>query len=458
VAANAPHPVDVTPVWGVPLPARPPAGEHPGRTGRPRADDLSRPAGPSRLRHRSVLVIGADAAFTGPAVTSPAAELAGHLAARAGAVTLLTGVPRLPGGRPEPRYRFGFTFREEPPGPAAPSVTRLRHRLPRRRTPSGRLIGEVSFASRGALASVGEPPDLVVAVTPGPGGAVAGARIAHRHGVPLLVVVHDLLGADPGRSAVALGRLERQALGRAARVAVTSETLRAAVRAYGVPADRVVVLPHATPPGPVVDQLTARRRGGWRTGAFLVAVPDPLSREQDLGVVLDAARRLGPRTELLLLARAGETEPLVERVGGHPRVHVVDTADERSRTLALAAADVLVVGEEPHPARPGRLPDVREGAVPGVLLECFRSGRPVVAAVDAAGPSAREITLSRGAGILVRPGDADLLTRAVAELRSDPRLRTVMGGAGLLHARHRLDRAAALLAVDALVDALCLDG
>jgi colanic acid biosynthesis glycosyl transferase WcaI len=441
MAANVLHQADarvtVAPVAVVPAPAR-----------RLVRDD---PAG--RLRHRRVLVVGADGASVGPAGTSPATGLAEHLATRAAGVTLLTDVPRQPDGSPDPRYRFGLTFREESACPASPSVTRVRHGVPRRRGEGWRALGELSFAAQGALVPLGEPPDLVVAVTPGPGGALAGARIARRHGVPLLVVVHDLLGGDPGRAAGTLARLERRALGRATRVAVASDFLHAAVRAYGVPADRVAVLPHVTPSGPQVDRLTARRRIGLRPGEFLVAVPDPLSPGQDLNAVLDAGRAAGPRAEVVLLARAGEFRALVHQVGGHPRVRVVD-GDGPARALALAAADVLVVGEEPR----GALPGTPASGSPGALMECFRAGRPVIAAVDASGPSAWAITLSSGAGLVVRRGDPAVLARAIGELRADDGLRAAMGAAGRAYADHRVDRSAALCAVDALVEGLCLAG
>ena len=406
------------------------------------ADLRRRPTGrPDRLRHRTVLVVGSDGAFAGPAVTSPVAGLATHLAARAGAVTLLTGLSLRPDGRADRRYRFGLTFRETPRGPASPHVTRLRHDVAGGRTPTARLAGDLVFAARCLLTPLGGSPDLVVAVTPGPGGALAAARLAGRHGVPLLVVVQDLLGGDPGRAASTLTRLERAALNRATRVAVVSEPLWGAVRDLGVPPDRIVLLPQVTEPAPVVDRLTARRRCGWRQGSFLVAVPDPLSPTLDLATVLEAGRRLGPRAELVLLAPAGDAGRLTDRVGGRPRVHVAEAGDAPARSLVLAAADVLVVGDERR-------------AAPRGLMECFRAGRPVVAAVAADGAAAHELTLSRGAGIVVRPGEPGLLAGAIGELRRDEALRTAMGGAGRLHAHHLLDRGAALLALDALVDAL----
>jgi glycosyltransferase involved in cell wall biosynthesis len=324
-------------------------------------------------------------------------------------------------------------------------VTRLRHHAPRHR--SGGLRGDLGFLARALAAPPAEPPDLVVALLPGAGAAVAAARLAHRYAVPLLLVVEGLDGLQPGRSRSATARLEGSALRRATRVAVSEGHLTSAVVAHGVPAERVAVLPEVAEPAPAIDRLTARRLTGWHAGTFIVAVPDCSGADGGLAPALDAVPALDGRAELVLVAAPGQAAALAARVGDRPHVHVADPADASARALALAAADVLLVGS----------PRRRFPSGPDVLLDCFRAGRPVVAAVDGASPVAREIARSRGAGLVVAPGDPAVLADAVGALRADETLRAAMGEAGRTHAHHRIDRAASLLALDALVDGLCPD-
>jgi len=359
-----------------------------------------------------VLVVGEDGAFAEPGVATTATALGRYLARTA--------------------------------DPAGPGGVRV---LARPRPGRGPLPRGAAFTVRILTARHRDPPDVVVAVVPGAAGALAAALVARRHAARLLLVVHDLPAGDPGRRARRRARRERYALRRADRVAVGSAVLAAAVRALGVPADRITVVPGLAGPARVVDRATARRRTGHPAAGFVVTAPaparDPSAGFPGLETVLAAAARWRPHTELVLLAAPGQAGPIAARAAGLPGVRVTDPADDDARALVLAAADVLLVGG-PGPA----------GAPPDLLLECFRAGRPVVAAVGAAGPGAHEITLSRGAGLVVRPGDPQVMADAVRALRADPALRRAMGGAARGYARAALDGPSPLGGLAALVDAL----
>jgi glycosyltransferase involved in cell wall biosynthesis len=123
--------------------------------------------------------------------------------------------------------------------------------------------------------------------------------------------------------------------------------------------------------------------------------------------------------------------------------------DDTARPLALAAADLLLVSEQPTACD---LP------LPSQLTSYLAAGRPVLASVAPGGATAAELGRTRGAGLVVRPGDADLLARSIVELRADEPLRTAMGTAGWRYAHTRLDQDASMLHLDTIVDRLVGSG
>jgi hypothetical protein len=171
-------------------------------------------SGPNRLRNRHVLIVGGDSNPVRAGTAPSAAELGEHLATRAKSVSVLT----------EPAHFWHDVL------------------LGQGATP--RAIYELTVMTTTWLARHRRRADLVIAVTPAPGSAVA-ARIAQRHDAPLLVLAEPVAGAVTENSGLTR-RLERYALHRAERVVVISETARTAVAGYGVPRHRISVIPDST--------------------------------------------------------------------------------------------------------------------------------------------------------------------------------------------------------------------
>jgi colanic acid biosynthesis glycosyl transferase WcaI len=182
--------------------------------------------------------------------------LAHHLARHAASVTVLTGLPHYQDDKAPAAQHSRLNTREiahqEPISevPVGLVVRRLRHTTPSRQAPLTQACYEMTCMTSGWAQGLQPAPSLVVAITPSLSGAVAGARLAERHGARLLVVVQDLMaraairrGAPRGsRTMAATAALERFALRRADRVAVASDSFRPEVENYGVPPDRVSVL------------------------------------------------------------------------------------------------------------------------------------------------------------------------------------------------------------------------
>jgi hypothetical protein len=101
----------------------------------------------------------------------------------------------------------------------------------------------------------------------------------------------------------------------------------------------------------------------------------------------------------------------------------------------VPAADILLVNE-----RPG----VAQMAVPSKLTSYFTSGKPILAATDAVGLTAQEITAS-GAGVRVPADRPDLLLSEAVRLGTDRAFAAELGEAGRRYS-------AAVLSADTALD------
>jgi glycosyltransferase involved in cell wall biosynthesis len=215
-----------------------------------------------------------------------------------------------------------------------------------------------------------------------------------------------------------------------------------------VPLGRIAVLPHRSVSTSRADRLTARRILGWRAGRFVVAVGGPPDMQPDLDTVIGTARALRGEAEVVVVAGGPLADEVAARASGVTNLHVTAPAGAEYRGLVLAAADLVLVTEDPY---------LGARSLPSALTAYFAAGRPVLAAVDPDGPTATRIARSSGAGLVVRPGDPALLADAVRQLRADEVLRAAMGRAGISHTHQQLDRRTSMLALDALIDGLCSD-
>ena len=436
------------------------AGRHVLVPSQPRAESALTVSGARALAGRHVLVVGINYAPEPTGVAPYTTGMARHLAALAARVTVLTGIPHYPAWNVPPGYRNRLRRKEfdsldgAPPGvDPGVHVVRHRHHVPGRQGALRRGLYEGSFLANVSRTRLDRAPDLVIGVTPSLGGAVAAARFAERHDVPLLLVVQDLMASAAGQSGIAGGgrvagltaKAEGWALGRATRVAVVSESFRAPLRLYGVPPERIDVLPNWLHIDPVdVDLPTARRRLGWPERSFLAVHTGNMGLKQDLGNVVEAARALRQNAgvEVVLVGDGSQRAALGRLAGDVPNLRFVDPVGDADYPLVLAAADVLLVNE-----RPG----VRDMSLPSKLTSYLGAGRPIVAAVEPQGATARELHRTRGAALTVPPGKPWALAAAVASLVGEEQRSAAMGAAGRVYAEGSLGRAAAMARLDAVI-------
>ncbi|WP_435878586.1 glycosyltransferase [Streptomyces halstedii] len=405
-----------------------------------------RPPGHRPWENRRLLVVSTNYAPEVTGIGPYATQLAEHWAASGAVTDVLAGMPHYPAWRVDERYR-GVWRREE--SRQGVTVHRRRHYVPPRQSALRRAVFEASVLVHGLLAPPPGRPDAVVSQMPSLAGGVLGARIARRHGVPHLPVVQDLMGAAAaqsgirggGRAASAAGAAERYALRDAALVGVIHESFVPGVRALGVDAGRIRVVPNwSHVPGPSADRAATRARLGWPEDTPVVLHSGNMGLKQGLDVLVGLAR-LAPHVRVVLMGDGNQRAALRTSAAGLPNVDFLPPAGAAEFPDVLAAADVLAVTQRAS---------VLDMSVPSKLTSYFVSGRPVVASVAAEGGTADEVRRS-GAGVLVAPEDPAALLAAVRALTEDPAASDALGAHGPDYVAHHLSREAGLARFDALL-------
>lgn len=296
----------------------------------------------------------------------------------------------------------------------------------------------------GALAARGLPVTCLEFVHPLPGDEYAfdpaaarelaallggtGAEVVHSHlypahlhastaaslaGVRAVVTTAHTLVVRPGDA-----RLARDT---PAHTVACSDAVARLLRAGGVPASRVTVVPngvspeHLRPPG-----------GGARAGVVTVS---RLSREKGLDLLVRAVAQLLPEHPGLDVAVAGSgpEQPVLEelcgRLGLAGHVRLLGVRDDVGDLLRRAAVFV-------SPSR--------EEAGPLAVLEAMAAGTAVVATRVGGTP---EVVADGVTGILVEP-DATGLAQGLRRVLSDAGLRARLGSAGrdLVTSRYTVER------------------
>lgn len=203
------------------------------------------------------------------------------------------------------------------------------------------------------------------------------------------------------------GGLERLVYRRARAVITLSSAFgRMASERYGVPPQRVAVIPpgvdlHRFRPG---DRDAARRRWGLDPAARVLLTVRRLARRMGLEVLLDAVRRLPPENWVVLVAGDGELRAelaaRVQSLGLEARVRLLGRVPDADLPDLYRAADVFV------------LPSLCLEGFGMVIPEALASGVPVLA-FDVGGiPEALEGL----PGCLVPPRDVERLAWALTQV------------------------------------------
>jgi len=234
--------------------------------------------------------------------------------------------------------------------------------------------------------------------------ALLGAMAAAMSHVPVVQQLHSAGTADTLRyirdrvSAM----VERFAFRRADAVIAVSRAICAYARRGGVKGDRVTVVPNGVP---TVERLAHKSSP---TGAWTIGTVALFRERKGLEVLIEAVARLHAQGLPVRLRIVGPFETpeyearmrgLADQLGASD---VIDWRGFRADIASeLAAMDLFV------------MPSVLREGLPMVILEAMAAGVPIVGSRVEGIP---EVIRDGQDGLLVRPGDADDLSQAIARV------------------------------------------
>ena len=326
----------------------------------------------------------------GPASHAP--EVAEFLRGRGHAVEVATTADSAPAKEP---YDVRWTSRRLPAG--------IRHlagaALVRRSAARSDVVYSTGMLGRTALGCAVARKPFVAKLTQDPAFERALRRGRFRGGP----VEFQSSGATP------LLRLARDVeVRRAAHVITPSAFLAGLVRGWGVPEDRISVLPNPTPPLPPFPDRTP-------AGRPLLAFAGRLTAPKALSVALEAVA-LVPEVELVLAGDGDERRALEARareLGLDGRVRFLGSLPRDDVLALFRRADAVLLSSAWE-------------NFPHTLVEALAVGTPAIATAVGGVP---EIVTDGENGLLVPPGDAEALAGAIRRFLEDEPLREHLAAA-----------------------------
>jgi glycosyltransferase involved in cell wall biosynthesis len=300
----------------------------------------------------------------------------------------------------------------------------------------GRGFDYLSFyysACRAALAGA-QPGDVLVAKTDPPLLCIAAMLGARRGGLHLINWLQDLypevamalrVPVINGLLGRGLLRLRDASLRAAAVNVVVGEGMSEIVRQRGIPPERIRVIPNWCDDegiGPIARLDNPLRRDWGLADRFVVGYSGNLGRGHEFETVLAAAKRLRGDQGLCFLFIGGGNKftELADRVREHGLDHLFRFLPYQERNvlrLSLGVPDIHLISLRPE----------LEGLiVPSKLYGIAAAGRPIVAVTARDGEVAR-LVRRHDCGVVVEPGDGELLADTVRRLRADPGQLAEMG-------------------------------
>ena len=360
-------------------------------------------------------------------------------------VFVATGMPNYPSGKVFPEYRKKL-FRREKLNDC--TVFRTAYfTTPRNKSKLRQLLNYLSFVPSVFISGIAAGSvDLVLVTAPPVFPIMPAIWLARLRRAKLVFDVRDLwsdelttyAGMKTNSLAVRIARaLEGWGYRRAELITAPTRSLVRTVEERGAVPGNTVYLPNGadlkifhpvSPANEVADDLNFGDR-------FVVMYSGLFGIKHGLETLVETAEILRERKEIAfyLVGNGAERERLRKAVK-EKRLDNVTIGDERPITdipSILARADVCyaAVRAEKYPQK---LISVK-------IFEYLASERPVVGAFI--GESAKVLEESEG-GIVVAPGDAAAVARAIEKLYLDPELRERMGRSGRAYVEKNFSREA----------------
>lgn len=372
------------------------------------------------LNNISVLILGLHYAPESTGNAPYTTALADALRSAGASVTVVTGLPHYPEWKvSDPKYQHGLRWSELH---RSIPIIRLRHFVPANPHLMGRLALDLTFFLQAVREVRQSSADILIAVTPTL--SAPAAALTRRGDRPVGVLVQDLTGNAAAQSGTTnqrvgglISRVEHWLLRRATLVGVITPLFADALEAGGLNQGKIKELLNFAHIEPVKSDVgSARARLGWPLNPFTLVHTGNIGRKQGLESLVDAAAILAredspPR--LVLIGDGNQRRELEHRAAALqvPNLDFVDPLSESDYPYALAAADALLVNE-----RRG----VKEMSLPSKLTSYSAAGRPILAAVEPDGITAKTLR-SYEAAALCAPGSPTALATAIRALQHAPR-------------------------------------
>jgi colanic acid biosynthesis glycosyl transferase WcaI len=305
----------------------------------------------------------------------------------------------------------------------------------------------------------GPRPDLVLCMTDPPIIGDLGVAVGRRFDAPVLVISQDVfpeIATELGRlrnPAVVgvLGALVGAYLRRADGIVAIGETMRERLEAKGAPPGRVRVIPNWVDTSAITPQP---RDNAWAekhdlAARFVVMHSGNVGHAQDLDSLVRSVTFLRDLDDLRVViagfgARHAEMVELSRRLDVGDRVRFFPYQPRERLPLSLASADLHVVG---------LAKGLAGYVVPSRLYGILAAGRPVIAAADAVSETARLVG-EVGCGIVIEPGNPELLARTIRAASEGEFELGEMGRRGREYVEREADRSVAMGRYRALVSEL----
>lgn len=346
-------------------------------------------------------------------------------------VTAVVAFPHYPLWRVFDAYRGRVFLKEQVRGVR---VFRVPMYIPRRPSTLRRIAYDSSFAISSLVAGglVGGKPDLIVATCSPLQLGVTATLLGWRWRAPFVLHVQDLLP----EGAIALGILRQRiaikianamadfVYARACLVTAIGHGIIDALRARGVPPEKLAYLPNWVDPGwiqPGSRLNPFRGEVGVADADFVVLYVGNFGAKQQMETLVDTARLLqdDPSIKIVMVgdgARKAAAVRLAEEYGLQNLCFVGVQPRDRLPDI-LAAGDLHVL----HQRR-----EVVDIVVPSKLLSYAASARPILLAGASESEGARFVEAA-GCGRVVAPEDPALLADAIRVLKNDPDGRQRLG-------------------------------
>jgi glycosyltransferase involved in cell wall biosynthesis len=306
-----------------------------------------------------------------------------------------------------------------------------------------RMISFFSFMVSSFLIGLGvKKVDLVWGTSPPIFQGLTAWALARLKHVPLLFEIRDLwpafavaVGVLKNPTLIKLSEwLERFLYHRADLVIVNSPGFIQHVRSRG--ARRVELVPNGTDNAmfnPEVDGTPFRQANGL-DDKFVALYAGAHGLSNDLGVLLEAAKRLHSREDIVIVFLGdGKDKPALQEEAAREGVNNVlflPPIPKLEMPTALAAAGTCIAILKPV--------EMYKTTYPNKVFDYMASGKPVVLAIDGV---IREVIENAGAGISVPPGDPEALAAAILRLADNPELAHRMGQQARDYVETHFDRA-----------------